>query len=382
MDGKNYTVMELAGQIGVPRTTINDWLGRYSQYIDTVQQGKRKVYSESALNVLREIAALRNSGKAFADIETELSAKHPIRAVPVPPQEESAEPKKQPQPESAGAKEPQPAQGEGFALIARQQSEEIGKLIGESFRNMDERIRELESLSASQRRMSYFWLGACILFLLILAGGSYFAWQQIEHARTENRRLVRSQAESNEKISVLKEQSVALIAGNESFKANIAKLESEMKEQKKAFEQNLQQESRRLQELHRAQEKALLSERDQALMRVREQEMKLALEKEKFTAERLKLLDQLAELKRQKESLQAEQEKLRQAGEQKRKEESRRTDEAKRRKKGKAKPAAKSEVKPEVKQPAPEVKSGPEQARSDINPETASDTVSPQKPAE
>ena len=44
MGSKNYTVMELAEQIGVPRTTINDWLARYSMYIDTVAQGKRKVY--------------------------------------------------------------------------------------------------------------------------------------------------------------------------------------------------------------------------------------------------------------------------------------------------------------------------------------------------
>ena len=340
MDGKNYTVMELAEQIGVPRTTINDWLGRYSQYIDTVQQGKRKVYPESALAVLREIAVLRNSGKAFTDIETELSAKHPIRAVPVPPQEEPAEPKK-PAASQSPAKEPQPAAGEGFALIARQQSEEIGKLIGESFRNMDDRIRELESISASQRRMSYFWLAACILFLLILAGGAYFAWDRLEIARAENRRLVQRQAESSEKISALKEQSVALIAGNESFKANIAKLESEMKEQKKAFEQNIRQESNRLKELHQAQEKALLSERDQALMRVKEQEMKLALEKEKFTAERLKLLDQLEELKRQKEALQAEQEKLRQADGQKRPEEAGRSKEQK-----SQPPQAKTEDKP------------------------------------
>ena len=370
MDGKNYTVMELAEQIGVPRTTINDWLGRYSQYIDTVQQGKRKVYPESALAVLREIAELRNSGKAFTDIETELSAKHPIRAVPVPPQEESAEPKQQPDPQGKAAEQtPQPAQGEGFALIARQQSEEIGKLIGESFRNMDERIRELESISASQRRMSYFWLGACILFLLILAGGSYFAWQQIERARAENRQLVQRQEESNEKISVLKEQSVALIAGNESFKANIAKLESEMKEQKKAFDNNLQQESKRLQELHQAQEKALLSERDQALMRVKEQEMKLALEKEKFIAERLKLLDQLEEMKRQKEALQAEQEKLRQSGGQKHPEKPRRAKSIKRQP-----PKAKPEVKSAPAQPVPAPKSEP--AASEKPKSAAADTES------
>ena len=73
MEGKNYTVIELAEQVGVPRTTINDWLSRYSQYIETAVQGKRKVYPESALAVLREIALMRNAGKAFADIEAELA---------------------------------------------------------------------------------------------------------------------------------------------------------------------------------------------------------------------------------------------------------------------------------------------------------------------
>ena len=75
MESKNYTVMELAEQIGVPRTTINDWLARYSMYIDTVAQGKRKVYPETALAVLREVASLRSAGKAFSEIETELAAK-------------------------------------------------------------------------------------------------------------------------------------------------------------------------------------------------------------------------------------------------------------------------------------------------------------------
>ena len=315
MEGKNYTVIELAEQIGVPRTTINDWLARYSQYIDSVAQGKRKVYPDSALNVLKEVAAMRNSGKSFTEIEKELSAKHPIHAVPVPPQEEE---KKAPaaNEETAGktaSENPQQTGHEGFAVIARQQSEEIGRLIGESFRNMDQRIQELEKLSSAQRRMSYFWLAACFLFLILLAGGSFLAWHFLDKAKQENTRLMHQQTENTQTITALKEQSVSLIAGNKNFQANIAKLESELKQQKKEFDQNMKTEKQRLTELHKAQEKALLSERDQARIKVREQEARLSLEKEKFAAERLKLLQEMEALKKQHEALKAEQEKMKAA---------------------------------------------------------------------
>jgi len=299
MTGKNYTVMELAEQIGVPRTTINDWLGRYSQYIETVAQGKRKVYPESAMNVLREIASLRNAGKAFSEIETELSAKHPIRAVPVTEPEEKKTAEKQPDQPADGQIGNEAAKADNYALQPRERAEEIGRLIGDSFRNMDQRIQELEKLSRMQRKASFFWMGVCLLFLLILAGGSYLAWHFHELARKENLLLQRQQHENEGKMAALREQSAALTAGNKAFQENIVRLKSELAQQKKEFEQSLQEEKKRLTELHRAQEKSLLSERDQARMQVRQQELSLALEKEKFTAERLKLLREMEELKNQ-----------------------------------------------------------------------------------
>lgn len=298
MEGKNYTVMELAEQIGVPRTTINDWLARYSIYIDTIVQGKRKVYPESALNVLREVAALRNAGKAFAEIETELSSKHPIQAVPLPQEESKSAEAKPETPSGEAVPDKEKNSGnEGFALIARQQSEEIGRLIGESFRSMDQRIQELEALSSAQRRMSYVWIGICVLFLIFLAGGGYLALDFMKQAKAENQRLQNQQLENTAKLTALKEQSVNLIAGNQAFQANITRLESELKQQKKEFEQNIRNEQRRLTELHKAKEKSLLTERDKALVKIKEQETRLALEKEKFAAERLKLLKQLNDLK-------------------------------------------------------------------------------------
>lgn len=296
---KKYTVMELAELIGVPRTTINDWLNRYAQFIDSQAQGKRKVYPESAVSVLREIAEYRNSGKAFTEIETELSARHPIRAVPVPPVPEPApaESKTSENPAPMKEKTPEAQPNQEFAVIARQQSEEIGRLIGESFRNMDKRIQELEHISAAQRRMSFFWLSAFVLFLLFLIAGGFMSWHYIDRARQENRFLQQRQVENTEKLTALKEQSVSLIAGSKAFQANIARLESELQEQKAGFEKSIREENRRLSELHLAKEKALASERDQALAKVREQETRLALEKEKFAAERLKLLKELEQLK-------------------------------------------------------------------------------------
>ena len=324
MNGKNYTVMELAEQVGVPRTTINDWLGRYSQYIDTVAQGKRKVYPESALNVLREIAALRNAGKAFTEIETELSAKHPIRAVPVTAQDEKPAAETAPaggmEKSSAGNGAADKTENSSYAIQPREHAEEIGRLIGDSFRNMDQRIQELEKLSRAQRRMSFFWLGTSLLFLIFLAGGSYLAWHLHRGAKKENLRLQHRQQETagklaalKEQSAALKEQSVALIAGNKAFQANIVRLESELKQQKSEFEQSIRREQQRLTELHRAQEKALLSERDQARLQVRERETNLALEKEKFAAERLKLLREMEKLKEQQKLLTQENQKLKEA---------------------------------------------------------------------
>ena len=305
MESKNYTVMELAEQIGVPRTTINDWLARYSMYIDTVAQGKRKVYPETALAVLREVASLRNAGKAFSEIETELAAKHPIQAVPLPPQEEIKPEKNEAAKSSSdGASvKPESGAGEATALVSRQQSEEIGRLIGESFRNMDQRIHELENLSSAQRKMSYLWQFICLLFLLCLAVGGYLAMRLMNQAKQENRRLQDRQVKTSAQLTALKVQSVALIAGNKEFQANISRLKTELKQQKKDFEQNIRTEKQRLTELHQAKEKALLSEREKAMLKVREQETLLALEKEKFAAERLKILNEMDKLKKQNEEL-------------------------------------------------------------------------------
>ena len=146
---KKYSVIELAELLGVPRTTINDWLSKYSMYIDFTVQGKRRVYTDSSLAVLKEISELRNSGMSSVDIEAELAKRHPVRAEPEPSEtvQASSIPQKsgekvshasQPVPQGTAKTENE------FQLIAQRQSEELGKVIGETFQNMVLRMEELE----------------------------------------------------------------------------------------------------------------------------------------------------------------------------------------------------------------------------------------------
>ena len=64
MEGRTYLASDLAGELGLPRSTINDWLVRYADYLEVDTRGKRKVYSAKSLRILKEISEMRNEGKS------------------------------------------------------------------------------------------------------------------------------------------------------------------------------------------------------------------------------------------------------------------------------------------------------------------------------
>lgn len=78
MKSETYSAAALATALGVPRTTLNDWLTRYEDYIDIQFSGKRKVYSERTLEVLKEVAKLRDAGKNAAEIASFLEQNHGV----------------------------------------------------------------------------------------------------------------------------------------------------------------------------------------------------------------------------------------------------------------------------------------------------------------
>ena len=81
MENQNnfYSVSDLALRLDVPRTTINDWLKKFDRYIDFEMRGRRKVYTDASLEVLKMISSARDKGLNIAELEKELAAKCAVR---------------------------------------------------------------------------------------------------------------------------------------------------------------------------------------------------------------------------------------------------------------------------------------------------------------
>lgn len=79
-NSKTYIIADFVKILGVPRTTLKDWMIRYEDYIEFEIRGRRKIYLESSLNVLQEIAEMRKAGKTAPEIILELSYRHPVNA--------------------------------------------------------------------------------------------------------------------------------------------------------------------------------------------------------------------------------------------------------------------------------------------------------------
>ena len=295
---KKYTVIELAELIGVPRTTINDWLSRYAPYIDFVMQGKRRVYPESSAAVLKEISALRNSGMNSTDIEAELAKRHPLRAEPEPqePQKSSSALSSGTEKKTAvatGADTPPQGTENEFQLIARRQSEELGKLIGDTFRDMAQRMEELERLNRAQHRRGILWMGGAALLLILLLFGTFLAYRTYRQTllfSRENTELKQKAETTNHQLQELQRQSVELIAGSEQFRSNIVLLEKQLNAQKETFEKNINTIKHDFERAAAAHQASLAAEKEKHAAALKMKEAELALEKEKFASERLKFL--------------------------------------------------------------------------------------------
>ena len=57
-NNKTYLVSDLASELNIPRTTVNDWLKIYGPYLESELRGKRKVYPERSLKILQEVITL------------------------------------------------------------------------------------------------------------------------------------------------------------------------------------------------------------------------------------------------------------------------------------------------------------------------------------
>ncbi len=166
---ENYSVAALAAKLGVPRTTINDWLGRYGNYIDSENVGRRRIFSERSLTVLQEIAALRDQGKSGFEIEAELMRRHgvsPEIAAPKPSEAAMGNPA----PAPAAAPPPE------FSLPPALRNLE------RNFSDLGAWMCDMREYQLAQRRRQRWMFAMVLISLLLLLAGSLAGWRAAVHA--------------------------------------------------------------------------------------------------------------------------------------------------------------------------------------------------------
>lgn len=80
MSDKNVLLRQkdLIEQVGVPKTTLHDWIRSFSAYVPIVMQGRTKYYNEGSVEVLARIRDLRTVGYDKPQISETLAYEFPI----------------------------------------------------------------------------------------------------------------------------------------------------------------------------------------------------------------------------------------------------------------------------------------------------------------
>ena len=299
--GKYYTVMELAERVGVPRTTINDWLSRYAPYIDFTMQGKRRIYSENTLSVLLRISQLRSAGASSFQIEGELAASyavHPETADEAPAPADTGKKEEKPEavrsePSSSGADAPADAaadaagtaEGEEIpsattaeTALVRNPAGDPAVLLGERFREMLEKMDAMEKRTRSSSVRAWFFFAFAAILTILVGIAGFFAHRLL-------RDMEKEASAKNVELARLTERATNLTSGAQSMREQMESLQKGLVSQEKEFH-------------------AALKENRENFEKRREAE--LAAQKNRFAAERLELVRQLEAARKDAKELEAQ----------------------------------------------------------------------------
>ena len=286
-----YSISDLAEQVGVPRTTITDWLGKYSRFIELQTQGRRRFYTERTLAVLCKIAEFRNAGRSIADIDSELERVFPVHPTVEPPDSAPA-----PDAPNESAQNAGPAAPGTYPVVKQENSDELYDLLGAKFADLCEAMTEVDrKAGASVRRLRLMFAVAVVtsmLLLCFLALFYAFFLIQRESAATGKdtaaaiSELTAGAADGNAAIradvSGLAGNVSGLAGGVSGMNEELQKIRDDLPAQRAAFEAAIE-------EMRKSAGTALEAQQAQF-------EAKIALEKEVFAAERLELLRKIDSL--------------------------------------------------------------------------------------
>ena len=290
-----YSISDLADQVGVPRTTITDWLGRYARFIELHTQGRRRFYTERTLSVLCKVAELRTAGRSIGDIDGELERIFPVHPTVEPPDAPAGESVRQetgqdPSASSAGAP------GQTFPVVKQENFDELYDLLGTKFTDLCDAMGEVNRKADASARRLRLMLAAIVMTVVVLAGilalsYAYFLVQRENTATGRNAvSAIAALSSGSETRGNAIREDVGALAGDVSGLAGdvsgmndeIKKLSADLPAQREAFEAAIE-------EMKRSSGSELEAQKARF-------EAQIALEKEQFAAERLKLLQQIDSL--------------------------------------------------------------------------------------
>ena len=301
-----YSISDLADQVGVPRTTITDWLGKYARFVELQTQGRRRFYTERTLAVLCKVAELRAAGRSTGDIDGELERVFPVHPTVEPPDAPS-EANPGTAAGTSGPASPAPdaaASGQQtYPVVKQDNSDELYDLLGTKFSDLCDAMGEVNRKADASARRLRLMLAVAVMIIVVLACflALFYANFLLQRDNTAASRDAASAiaaltAGSETRGNALREDvgglagNVSGLAGNVSgltgtvsgMNDELQKLRADLPAQREAFDAAIA-------ELKKSSGSALEAQKAQF-------EAQIALEKERFAAERLKLLQQIDSL--------------------------------------------------------------------------------------
>ncbi len=308
-----YSISDLADQVGVPRTTITDWLGKYARFVELRTQGRRRFYTERTLAVLCKVAELRAAGRSTGDIDGELERIFPVHPTVEPPDAPSDVSPGTAAGTSDSASSAPDAAGSGqqtYPVVKQDNSDELYDLLGAKFSDLCDAMGEVNRKADTSARRLRLMLAVAVMIIVVLACflALFYANFLLQRDNTAASRDAASAiaaltAGSETRGNALREDvgglagnvsglagDVSGLAGNVSgltgtvsgMNDELQKLRADLPAQREAFDAAIA-------ELKKSSGSALEAQKAQF-------EAQIALEKEQFASERLKLLQQIDSL--------------------------------------------------------------------------------------
>ena len=311
-----YSISDLADQVGVPRTTITDWLGKYSRFIELQTQGRRRFYTDRTLSVLCKVAELRTAGRSIGDIDGELERIFPVHPTVEPPDAAGGTEQNHAENTTGQDANATPDQ-QNYPMVKQENFDELYDLLGSKFTDLCDAMSAVNKKADVSARRLRLMLAVAVMIIVVLLGflALFYVNFLVQRDNTAASRDAASAIASLTAGSETRENALRTDVGNLSgsvsglagsvsgmegrvsglagsvsgmegrvsdMNTEIQKLRADLPAQRVAFEAAIE-------EMRRASGSAM--EAQQAKF-----EARIALEKEQFAAERLKLLQQIDSL--------------------------------------------------------------------------------------